>query len=305
MTFLKIFVLAFTIIILLSSSTFIWAKYASPLLVLDMRDKLEFPKHFRTSSDHIAANINLTGLADLHIAGSGQFSNLALQKIRQHLQAKELTIIDLRQESHGFLNENAISWYGTANADNVGLTDDQIRKKQALFLSALSQQKTISVYNIIKKTPAYKIASAKPEKFSVQNVMSEAELAKKLALNYQRIFVQDYHAPTDEQVDRFVEIVKQLPANQWIYFHCRAGVGRSTTFMAMYDMMRNAKHVEFDDILQRQAALGGKDLTAFPAAGSHKYQSAVDRLIFLEKFYEYALKNTDNFNTKWSDWGDN
>lgn len=304
MTFIKIVVIALTLIVLLTSGTLIWAKYASPLLVLDMRDSLEFPRHFRTSSDHININVNQTGLADLHILGSGQYSTLALQKIRQSLQTKEFTIIDLRQESHGFLNGNAISWYGKADADNAGLSDEQIRKKQTRQLNALSKLKFAQVYDILKKSADYKITSAKAEKMPVQTVMSEAELSKKLGINYQRIFVQDYHAPTNEQVDRFVALVKKVHPGQWIYFHCRAGVGRTTTFMAMYDIMRNAKQVEFADILKRQTALGGKDLTAIPPAGSYKYQLAIDRLIFLEKFYEYVQDNKDNFNTKWSEWGD-
>ncbi len=304
MTFLKVLSLIVLLVIMLTSASLLWARQPSSLLVLDMPDKQEFPRHFRASSDHINANVNLVGLADLHVAGSGQFSYLALQKIRQHLHTSNIMIIDLRQESHGFLNENAISWYGTANADNTGMADDEIIDKQTRLLHTLAQQKSAQVYSDLKKTATYKIASAKAQKFAVQNVMSEEQLAKKLGFNYHRLFVQDYRAPSDTQVDRFIEIVKHIPADQWVYLHCRAGVGRTTTFMAMYDMMRNAKKVEFVDILKRQAALGGKDLTDMPPASTYKYQYAVERLIFLEKFYEYVQENKDNFKTLWSQWGD-
>lgn len=39
-------------------------------------------------------------------------------------------------------------------------------------------------------------------------------------------------------------------------FHCEAGEGRTTAYMAMYDMMKNPD-VSLKDILYRQHLLGG------------------------------------------------
>ena len=44
-----------------------------------------------------------------------------------------MLIVDLRQESHGFLNGNAISWYGTRNAANEGKIGRQIEAEQSTY----------------------------------------------------------------------------------------------------------------------------------------------------------------------------
>lgn len=276
--------------------------YADALLVLDMRNVPVLPKHFRTSSDNLPDKINTLGLADLRIAGGAQFSKLALSKIVQRLHTKHLTIIDLREESHGFLNGNAISWYEPRNDANAGMSQKQIERLQAQLLSSLDRQEEAKTAIILRKTPGGRVDKTKTVEFSVHGVSSEEEIAADANLNYERLYVQDYHAPTPKQVDRFIQIVKQLPANQWLYLHCRAGIGRTTTFMVMYDMMRNAKKVPLNAILFRQTALGGKDLTALPDAQTFKYHPAVERLDFLKQFYQYAKENHDNFATSFSSW---
>jgi hypothetical protein len=72
--------------------------------------------------------------------------------------------------------------------------------------------------------------------------------------------------------------------------------------MAMYDMMKNAKYVTFDDIITRQHALGGSDLNEMPQKDHFKYKYATDRLRFLKNFYEYAKSNNDNYSTTWMQW---
>jgi protein-tyrosine phosphatase len=300
---LKNIIIVIAIITVLLASVFAWARYTQSLLVLDMRNVFELPKHFRATSPLPAVNnMNLTGLSDLHIAGGAQFSKAALQRILQHLETKKLVIIDLREESHGFVNGNAISWYGKAAADNAGKTPQQIEKLQATLLGEISKMKNVTVNRILKKTPDEYIAKTKPIEFAVHGTSSEAELAERMHLTYRRIYVEDYHAPEPDQVDRFIKITTQLPPDKWIYFHCKAGIGRTTTFMVMYDMMHNAKTVSFDDILARQQAIGGKGLTEMPDQRRYKYKYAVERLQFLKRFYEYSRDNNDNFQTSWTAW---
>lgn len=275
-------------IFFLVTSFSVRADDTQPLLVLDMRNAAQYPQYFRTSSDKLPSNINTTGLAELHVAGSGQFSKLALQKVLHRLPAKQVMIIDLRQESHGFLNGNAISWYAPANAINANKTVAQIEKDQDQLLNALSKNESVMTSNVEK---------TKTVEFSVHDVASEAELIVGKHIHYAHLYVQDYHAPSVEQANRFIQIVRKLPSGRWLYFHCRGGAGRTSTFMAMYDMLRNAKQVSFDDIIARQVALGGKDLTDIPPVSDPKHQAAVERLAFLHQFYQYAHDNNDGFQT--------
>ena len=53
----------------------------------------------------------------------------------------------------------------------------------------------------------------------------------------------------------FVQLVNSELKDNWLHFHCKQGIGRTTTFMIMYDIMKNAKEVSLDDIVKRQVAL--------------------------------------------------
>lgn len=130
-----------------------------------------------------------------------------------------------------------------------------------------------------------------------ESVQTEEELAKNLGMSYLRITVTDHEKPLDDQVDLFVESVKNLPQDIWLHFYCRGGAGRTTTFMAMYDMMHNAKNVSFEDIMKRQTLIGGSDLLK----GEDQDESQ-DRLNFMNVFYNYCKDNKDGFQTSWSEW---
>lgn len=299
---IKSLILGIAFLLLIIPSALVWAKYTQPLLVLDMRNSPELPKHFRIISNSLPDSINSKGLSDLHAAGGGQFSRASLEKILSKLHTKNLLVIDLRQESHGMLNGNAISWYGKRNAANADKTRNEIDEDQSRLLTALGEEEVAVVSKILKKSADGAIEKVKPTEYMVHQTSAEKDLVTNMKLRYKRIYVQDYHAPSDKEVDRFLAIVSTVPANKWIYFHCRAGVGRTSVFLTMYDMLHNAKKVSFEDILARQVALGGKDLTAFPAKKHFKYPWAVERLDFIKKFYQYAHDNKDGYKTSWSQW---
>lgn len=267
-----------------------------------MRNSPELPRNFRMTSNVLPDSINSQGLSDLHAAGGGQFSRASLGKILSKLHTRNLLVIDLRQESHGMLNGNAVSWYAKRNAGNAGKTTEEIEEYQAKLLAALGKEQVAVVNKILKKSSNGAIERSKPIEYMVHQTSTEKDLTTNAKLKYQHIYVQDFHAPSDKEVDRFLAIANSIPADQWVYFHCRAGVGRTTVFLTMYDILHNAKKVSLEDILARQIALGGKDLSKFPDKKHFKYSSAVERLNFIKKFYQYAQGNNDNYKTTWSQW---
>ena len=118
-------------------------------------------------------------------------------------------------------------------------------------------------------------------------------------MSYIRIPVTDKEKPSDDMVDYFVQFVQSLPQNTWVHFHCEEGMGRTTTFMVMYDIMKNAKRVSLDDIMNRQVLIGGQDLLDDKV---NTTKNAKERTEFIQEFYKYALQNNDNFKTTWSQW---
>ena len=250
---------------------------------LDFKNKDETPINFRTSIDLSKIendNLDLSGLEDLNISGSSQFTELSLSKVKESINTDlPIYIIDLRKESHGFINGDAVSLFSPGNKINAGLPLNAVLKKEDLFIKSIPLNRSINLdidkYTIIPKT-----------------TYNEENLVKNNELDYFRIPVNDNERPTDEMVDRFISFTKSLPKDKWIHFHCKEGDGRTTTFMILYDIMNNYKTVSLDNIIERQVSLNSLNLT--------KFEKKDIRYLLLENFYKYS-KDT-NFNITWNEW---
>jgi len=247
------------------------------------------PNHFRTTTDLAVVkdnkDLDLKGLDKLNISGSQQFSGDNIQLLIKAIDTSlPITVIDLRQECHGFINEFAVSFADARNNANVGLTRDQVIAKENKDLKSIKLNEPITFYNNSKETMV------------VKTVKNEEELTKSKNLGYQRITVRDGGIPTDDMVDYFMGFIKNKPKDSWLHFHCKEGIGRTSTFMIMYDMINNYKDVNADAIIKRQLALANfEDVTL-----KSFYNN--ERIGFLNKFYDYCKANGDSFNMKWSEW---
>ncbi|MBI2791993.1 MAG: hypothetical protein HYX61_08545 [Gammaproteobacteria bacterium] len=277
-----------------------------PLLVLDEDIGLTMPRAFRTSLFEYKPTIDKVptreGLDSLKVAGSAQFSKQSLEQALKSLDGP-VWIIDLRNESHGFINGIPISWYSPGNQSNIGESDDNIQRQEQMLFNDIARQPAIMVDKILEKSHG-NIKKTKSMMLKISNVSTESALVNSLNLGYMRIGVLDHHGPEDADVTNFVEFIKTVPPESWLYFHCRGGRGRSTTFMVMYDILRNAKKVSLNDIVQRQALLGGINLFKIPSDEDDEWkkQAAIDRKNFITKFYQYAKDPKGLDRTSWSQW---
>lgn len=265
-------------------------------LVLDAA--LEQPlRRFRSTSDlpPLPPDIDPAGLSDLRCSGSAQFSASGWDQIRAQLgNPSSLHVIDLRQESHGFVNGDAVSWYATQNWGAVGLGVEQSLALEALRLELLSRSEEIGVGDVRTVKQGRRPAFVSKQRLSV---MSERELVAPLG-TYVRFPVTDHLRPRDEVVDAFVAFVRSLAGRPHLHFHCRGGKGRTAMFMALYDMMRNAHRVALHAILARQRIVNDYDLTSLPEEGAPKRPFIAERRLFLEQFYRFALDGSGT----WTGW---
>lgn len=258
-------------------------------LSLDASNKPGMPSKFRKSTDELTlpsnSSLNLKGLDTLNISGSKQFSQDGLAYIKQSIGDNiPITVVDLRQESHGFVNGMAISWKNDKNNANAGLTPAEVSSTEEALLKSIPIGEPITFSN----KPNLKVVP--------KIVQDERELTKTFAIDYIRIPVTDRTIPTDEYVDYFISSVREKDPNTWFHFHCKAGIGRTTLFMIMYDMMRNAKNVSRDDIIERQLLLANFSKRKILGYKSKK------KFDFLDRFYNYSKENNDNFKTTWTQW---
>jgi hypothetical protein len=236
------------------------ADAGSPALIWDVDPKLEksLPRNFRTTDDPIRANKGQipsdTGLADLHASGSGEFTADGLKLLLARTRGP-VTVFDLRQETHIFVNGLPVSWYATRDWANVGRSQDGIEADESARVESLKPGSKIVVRpGAAVKKPG--VTPSTPHNVTVEHASTEREFVKPNHAACVRATVTDHCRPLDNEVDGFILAVRALPENGWVHFHCEAGLGRTTTFMVLYDMLRNAARVPIEDIVRRQHYLG-------------------------------------------------
>ena len=265
--------------------------YDKYILKLDFIDEDNLPFNFRKTTDLKRlenSNLDLVGLNKLNISGSAEFTKLSLEALKRNIDSDfPITVVDLRAEPHGFINGNAVNWLINTEEinENHKISLEQVTEIEDKLLASIPLNKSISLLKTKNDNKINLIPTL---------VKNEINLTKSANLNYFRIPVIDNKRPTDDMVDRFITFINDLPKDYWIHFHCDMGDGRTTTFMSMFDIMRNSNNIEFNNILKRQAILGNINLDIF--------DEREPRLLFLKNFYQYTRDNKDNFKTLWSEW---
>lgn len=273
----------------------VFVNTGQPLLILNMWNKNELPRNFRTTHDSLrqeeGASPSTLGFKELNASGSAQFSEKSLETILYNLPSKQVTIVDLRQESHGFINGIAVSWFGERDWTNKGKSLQEVIDNENSLLNEIANRYITFVYSSRKF----------PIPLWVEITKNESQLAASLGLGYKRIAVTDHMRPSDADVEAFITFITAIPRDTlWIHFHCAAGEGRTTTLMTMYDMMRNATKVDIKDIFLRQDLIGGINFLN-EAEKDWRKPYMEERKEFLYQFYTYCKQNP-TFQKPWSSW---
>lgn len=222
----------------------------------------------------------------LRMSGSATVVPNSLKEIAKPTKKNKarLYVFDLRQESHGYINDKPVTWQAPNDWANADLNHGEaIQRERRLLLDTEMGSK------IAGKT--------------VQSTETEESVVRSRGYEYVRLTVTDHLRPSDSETDLFLEAVRALPEKNWVHFHCRAGKGRTTTFMVMYDMLRNAKTDSLEAIVKRNSELSqDEDVLEVPAQDNWKYIYQKERSEFIREFYNYAKAHPNAEGMLWTEW---
>ncbi|MBI2786792.1 MAG: tyrosine protein phosphatase, partial [Legionella longbeachae] len=217
--------------------------------------------------------------------------------------AKPILVLDLRQESHGYLNGRSITLVSIYDWINRGKSNTQSLVDQENWLHSLRTQKKIKGILSAKQFSAKEYSGGK--NISVKAVKNEETLVSRLGLQYHRLYISDHSAPADAEVNAFVTLLQSSPKDTWFHIHCRGGKGRTTTFLVMYDMLKNADKVSFEEIIRRHASITPYyNLFEINRADPYLTPYYEERLAFLSRFYQFAQQVLKGYKGTWSTWRD-
>ncbi|GAB6037084.1 protein-tyrosine-phosphatase [Fundidesulfovibrio butyratiphilus] len=272
-------------------------------LILDAVGEDDRPGRFRSAgrfpvtAEGVPA-VDRTGLEALRVSGSAQPTPEAFAESVAALAPKVL-VVDLREESHLFLDNRPVSLFGWRNWANRGLDAAAIEASEHALARALQGRRRVCAVTPLSKGDDGFIAEGVTERLDFSRARTQAQVLAELGLESVRLPVTDHTPPSPRTVDAFLALLAALPADTWTHLHCHAGEGRTTVFLALYDMLRNARRVAFEDILARQTLLGGADLARTSVRPAWKEPFYRERAALVRRFYDYA-RTQDPARTTWS-----
>ena len=297
------------LIILVSASIFSAAsakKKVAGIWRLDGTASAELPRSFRLMSDAWHNDLRgkeptRQGLNELWTSASGQPSLGALPTLYEKLHDAEpdakIFMVDLRQESHGFVNSLPVSWYIEKNQANAGKSSYKVEADEFKRLENLRGNETTfePLGNADKQL-------FKPITIIPRFMTTERDASEKIGVEYVRFAAADMQFPAPEIVDEFIIFVANLPQNAWLHFHCHAGHGRTTTFLVMYEILKNPQ-VSLEEICKRQYLLGGSNLLLEPQGDDWYSKVARDRAEKIRLFYDFVQgTRAERIGLQWSEW---
>ena len=264
------------------------------------------PRNFRLMSDdwHVDSrgkDPTRAGLDELNASASAQPSEKSLTEIRDRiLECKpdaKIFVVDLRQESHGFANSIPVSWWIEHNAANAGKTSAEVMSTEVELLNNLRGIET--TFEPLGNADKQRL---KPVTIVPRVMQTEHDVCANVGVEYKRFAAADMQFPAPEIVDDYISFIATLPENAWLHFHCHAGHGRTTTFLVMYDIMKNPD-VSLEEICRRQYLLGGSNLLLEPEGDDWNSRMSRDRAKKIRLFYEFVQgTRSEQIGLQWSEW---
>ena len=285
-------------------------EYAAFVWRVERRNQEGLPDNFRTCRDEFKRRSatpgydpdfvpTRKGLDDLKLSASSDFSAgelyAVIAEIRKYHDGP-ITVVDLRQETHGLLNGIHVSRFGKQNWDNIGLRREEIiAAEEELIHGTVGTQVELGSTRPGGHTNTLEVTSAQ----------TEAELCESRGVGYFRLTVLDHCFSDPRSIDDFIAFVRTLPEDTWLHVHCQGGVGRTNMYLVFYDFLRNPDVPE-KDVIYRHFNQGGNFMYYKgdkPNEEAYKVPLAQEKAEMIPLVYKYIQdQQPKGFKRSWAQW---
>lgn len=202
------------------------------------------PDNFRSAMSLEDHPYRASGSHQLSLAG---FARVLDEGVVSPFGPEEIYIVDLRQETHCFFNGDPVSWYSDNDFGNVGQDPGWIYADEQARLG-LYEGRSTKLFTIepdaTDDLQQERVIPVSYEEIWVGVARAEADVApiltdlfKPTRVQYKRIPVTDHCAPDALALSQLANLGRIVRENDWVHFHCHGGDGRTTTFLALWDMI--------------------------------------------------------------------
>lgn len=148
---------------------------------------MQLPANFRTAqSDYKKVESGVypsrEGLNELRMSGRSFFSKNEFLEMLKHVPKKDLVVIDLRAESHGYINDNGVSWYSRYKTFNKGQSAQEVDRREKSMLQTALMNGTMDIATLKSDKD---IENQVQEK--VNSVQTEGEFLESQSVKYYRV----------------------------------------------------------------------------------------------------------------------
>lgn len=236
-------------------------------------------------------NVNKEGLDELNAYGSGviyyrDFKNYYKNNI-QSINGK-LYIVNLLPDEIYHYDDRCLRWYG------LGYFSRDLG--EVIFARKILKAGYKKVVRFVYGTPPV---------HDLSQLRTEREIVKELGAEYiMPLRGSGEWLNNDQFIEDTIHFFESLPDNAHLYVHCAHGRGRTTSYLVLYDMFRNAKKVSLKDITNRQYCLGREDVldTNIWSKGTWT-QAALDaRKDLMIRFYNFMTDAKGYGHQSWTQW---
>lgn len=260
-------------------------------MALTSRDKT---RHYRGLSESISSTrkdcsrcqrVNFTGFQELRAHGSGIINFRDFQKHFTY-DPKMLYVVNLLEGDIYYYKDRCLAWYGLEYTQpKVGeILPEKFNRQFGKFFVRL-------VYGF---PPS-----------DLNKLQTEREIFTAMGAHYYMPLKQDPDwLGNQSYIDGLVDFFSQLPEGAHLYIHCKNGRGRTTTFLILYDIFKNAKKLTLEEIVNRHYCIGREDLfnTTVWRKGNWTKEGLTARKALIENFYAY-MTSPDGYPTHtWAHW---